>query len=256
MAKPLVSIITPTHARPSLLPLIYACVQRQDWPNVEWLVDDDSAAPSIFMQSLSDERVRYHHDPDRRAIGAKRNYLVEQARGEYIVHFDDDDYYSPQYITHMLSEMTSRGADLVKLSGFFLYNTNYNLLAYWNLMAKLGIHFVWSSEAMEAIVLTDRNNDRFSEVHLGFGFSYVYKRLLWDSVKFIDIDWNEDGEFIKAATTEESRAYVSDRIGLCLHLFHSSNSSRCFPQFLIPPFLVERLFPEARPHLRALAAPG
>ena len=29
------------------------------------------------------------------SLGEKRNWLVQHASGEYVAHFDDDDYYAP-----------------------------------------------------------------------------------------------------------------------------------------------------------------
>jgi hypothetical protein len=177
---------------------------------------------------------------------------VEQATGEYIAHFDDDDYYSPIYITQTISEMRSKNADFIKLTEFFLYSHVYDLLGYWNLKVKLRLHFVWSGNPnpMELLVLTDRNNQQFADMHLGFGFSYAYRRQVWVSAKFPDVDWNEHGRFIEAATKIGLLAYLADKVGLCLHFMHGRNSSSCFPQFLLPPFLVYKLFPGVEPYFR------
>ena len=86
----------------------------------EWLVLDDSAEPSALLARDDDSRLRYFHQRLGASIGAKRNALIEAARGEVIVHFDDDDYYAPNYIAEMLSYL-NRNVDLVKLSGWFTY---------------------------------------------------------------------------------------------------------------------------------------
>ena len=104
MVKPTVSIITPTYGRGSFLPLIYYCVQTQEWPNIEWLVDDDSPLPSAFMQTLSDPRVHYFHAARRRSVGAKRNELIRRAKGDYIAHFDDDDYFEGKWNGQIIDE--------------------------------------------------------------------------------------------------------------------------------------------------------
>jgi glycosyltransferase involved in cell wall biosynthesis len=252
MAKPLVTIITPTHGRARFLPLIYSCVQSQNWPNIEWLVDDDSPAPSGFMQNLSDPRVHYFHDPHRRSVGAKRNALVARARGDFIAHFDDDDYYSPRYLSHLIAALTKKDVDFVKLSGFFLYSWLYHQLAYWDLMITTGFHFIWSADPEEGVVLTPQNNKNFVGNYLGYGFSYLYKREVGERIKFPDVSWNEDGPFIALAAERGTLFCLPDTTGLCLHILHGGSSSKCFPQFVIPDFIRERLFPEIGAYWQAL----
>jgi glycosyltransferase involved in cell wall biosynthesis len=248
----LVSIITPTNGRAPFLPLLYSAINNQTWSDIEWLVDDDSLEPSRFMQEIADRRVHYSHDPIRRSIGEKRNRLVARAKGHYIVHFDDDDYYAPQYITHMVSFLHANNADLCKLSGFFLLYKDANTFGYWDLLIKTGIHFRWANEMLEPIVLSEGNNSKLAQAHLGFGFSYVYKRSVWDSIRFPDINWNEDGEFIRAAIETKAIVLAADTQGLCLHILHGENSSRCYPQFVLPWFLIRSMFPPITPYLQQL----
>jgi tetratricopeptide (TPR) repeat protein len=47
-------------------------------------------------------------------IGQKRNRLVERARGKIIAQFDDDDFYSRDYLATMKAAMDESDADIVK----------------------------------------------------------------------------------------------------------------------------------------------
>lgn len=248
MATKLVSIITPTYRRAEFLPHLCASVTSQTWPTLEWLVEDDSPEPSQFMQSLSDPRFHYTHSPIRRSIGEKRNALIARAKGEYIVHCDDDDYYSPHYIAHMIAAMEESEADFCKLSGFFLFYKESRDLAYWNLLVKTGVHFRWDSGSLLPILVTEQNNAQLLQMHMGFGFSYVYRRSLWESIKFPDVDISEDGQFILAASQTRRIVLLPDTKGLCLHIVHGANVSQCFPQFVLPPFMVDSIFPGASPY--------
>jgi glycosyltransferase involved in cell wall biosynthesis len=252
MTKPLVSIITPTFGREPLLPLIYACVKSQDWPEIEWLVDDDSQEPSAFMLSLNESWINYKHSDTRASVGQKRNRLISRARGEYIVHFDDDDYYSDSYVTRMISWLVAHDADICKLSGFYLFHPRFGTLGYWDLLIKTGIHFVWTVDSVKTHFLTTEDNLRLSANHFGYGFSYVFKKSVWKHCQFPDLDWNEDGEFMSKAVQSNSLIMLPDQSGICLHIVHGNNSSRCFPQFLLPPFLMTQLFPSAKQHLQTL----
>ena len=136
MNKPIASVITPTFGREWVLPTIYRCFNKQTVTDIEWLVLDDSPQPSKFMQSIQDPRVRYEYLDKRITIGEKRNWLVDKSRSDVIVHFDDDDYYSPIYIETMLSKMREGQADFIKLSGFFLYSVVYKKIWFLGLNAK------------------------------------------------------------------------------------------------------------------------
>jgi glycosyltransferase involved in cell wall biosynthesis len=245
LPSPLVSIITPTQNREFFLPLVFSCVQSQNWPSIEWLVEDSSEQPSKFMASLSDPRIHYTHDSTIRPLGEKRNRLIHRAKGEYIVHFDDDDYYAPQYITFMIEKAIAGNFSFVKLSAFFIFNKLDSTYSYWDLQMCFGIHLAWSRGMLRLRHLTEKDNLGPAEIHLGFGFSYAYKRSIWKDNKFPAINWNEDWGFAKETSKRHPTLLFPDRTGLCLHMLHGKNSSSCFPQFLIPPFIVTQFFPSS-----------
>jgi len=114
---PAVSIITPTYGRPGLIARQHAIVAAQTLTDFEWLILDDSPAPSPYFATLDDSRVHYHHHPgERMLVSAKRNWLCERATASVIAQFDDDDYYAPPYLATMLGRLEAEGTDLVKLS--------------------------------------------------------------------------------------------------------------------------------------------
>jgi glycosyltransferase involved in cell wall biosynthesis len=55
------------------------------------------------------------------SIGAKRNQLMEIARGEYVCYFDDDDMPSPNYIELILKAIESK-PDCCSLKGIITWN--------------------------------------------------------------------------------------------------------------------------------------
>jgi glycosyltransferase involved in cell wall biosynthesis len=241
---PLVSIITPTENREHFLPLIYSCVRSQNWPSIEWIVEDSSEQPSKFLSAISDPRLHYVHDSTVRSIGEKRNRLIEKSKGDYIVHFDDDDYYAPRYITFMITKAVASGYSLIKLSAFFIFNRVDGTYSYWDLENNCGIHLAWSKDMLRLHHLTEDDNLSRQAFHLGFGFSCVYKRSLWECNNFPPLNLGEDWSFAKKASEQQPMLLHPDKTGLCLHLLHGSNSSSCFPQFLLPPFIMAQLFPD------------
>jgi glycosyltransferase involved in cell wall biosynthesis len=114
--SPVISIITPTLNRHSLLKAQHAFVLAQSEQNFEWLILDDGAEPSAYFQGLTDPRIRYHHLPGAKMkVSAKRNWLCERATASVIAQFDDDDYYAPHYLAVMLNRLTETKADITKL---------------------------------------------------------------------------------------------------------------------------------------------
>jgi glycosyltransferase involved in cell wall biosynthesis len=247
-----VSIITPTRDRERLLPLVYSCVSSQDWPNIEWLIDDDSIDRSPFLDKLDDSRVKYHYEARQRSLGIKRNQLVGRSLGEYIVHFDDDDYYAPSYISQAVASLVRSNADLRKLTGTFIYDQRYERLFYWDQLEAAKLQFVCKSNLpLSSRVVNVAVQEKAERHRLGYGFSYVYKRKVWQAAKFPDWDFAEDLCFMEAAIAKQFRViFVQDVEGLCLHMIHEANLSGCFPQFMIPTFLLERLFPRALDFLK------
>src|SRR5262245_9559729 len=103
MSRQLVSVITPTYNRESFLGSALECFLSQDYPNIEWLILDDSTHASKTLQEMSRPNISYEHIGKKMTIGEKRNLLVEKAKGEIIVQFDDDDFYAATYVSTMVA---------------------------------------------------------------------------------------------------------------------------------------------------------
>lgn len=241
---PLVSIITPTANREHLLPAITRCVLRQrvDW---EWLILDDSAVPSAYLLALAsqDARVRYFHSPARMSIGAKRNFLIGEARGTVIAHFDDDDHYAPHYLAHMVTTMRENRADLVKLSGFFMYAPHTRFFGYMDLNAKVGLHYELSGQSVSHVEFHEKMQIGADFV-LFYGFSYVYEKALAAVSAFDDIDLCDDESFIRPVVEAGCKVVAADDPqASCLHIVHPGSTSRCFSRYSMPSFILPTLFP-------------
>ncbi len=238
-----ISIITPTFNREKYLRQIYNCVLSQDYPNLEWLVLDDSPIPSKELGSLNKPILRYEHVAKRISIGEKRNLLVERAKGDIIVHFDDDDFYAPNYVSTVIASLQEKEADLLNLRGWFLLDRRSQFFGYWNLESREGLHFKCSNQGVQLIKVEKNSDAVFSNTHLGYGFGWTYKKAVWENSKFPDKNWNEDGEFALKARNNFKLDGILDTEGICLHILHATNTSICFPQFHLPDFMLSRYFP-------------
>ena len=247
-ARPLVSIVTPTYLREAFHERILRCVRRQTYPSIEWLVLDDSPEPSAVLGRLDDPAIRYEHVTGRLSVGEKRNRLIERARGELIMHFDDDDFYAPGYVEFMAGEFAAKGADLLNLRGWFIHDARHRFFGYWNLEIKEGLHFVCNDQGVSPIILSSANNAPLADNHLGYAAGWAYRKAVWQAAPFSDRNWNEDGSFALKAQEKFRLAGTHDTQGICLHLRHPHNvTEQCFAQYQFPEFLLPRLFPDFTP---------
>ena len=239
----MVSVITPTRNRDSFLRNALTYFRSQDYKKIEWHILDDSPQKTEPFNDIDDRNIFYQHVDEQLPIGEKRNILIEKARGEIIVQFDDDDYYAPNYVRSMIAALTDRDADMINLRGWFLYDVRSHFFGYWDLMQKTGPHYCCDATGVTAAMFTPENNQALDKTHFGYGFSYIFKKKVWEATKFPAINWNEDGEFSLHAQSKFKVTGVHDTTGLCLHILHPDSTSRCYPQYHIPKFLFQRLFP-------------
>lgn len=248
MTIPAISIITPTKNRERFLSAIWACVKGQTVQDIEWLVHDDSPAPSPFLAGVAstDDRLIYIHDPQPMAIGNKRNTLIEKATGDFIIHMDDDDHYAPHYVEAMLTLMANSKADFVKLFSFFLYHQRSGMYAYWDLDHPFPLHHMLDPKGDDFPVgpKSPTPND-----HWGYGFSYVYRKEVWKKHPFPDTSNAEDCAFADKAIQDFNHAGMQDTSFLILHVIHDSNTSAAYPQQLLPQEFGEAYFPGFSPTL-------
>ena len=241
-----ISIITPTKHREAFFPRIEACVLSQsiDW---EWLIYDDSPQASAFLLELSqtDPRVRYRHEPNGLAsLGQKRNELIAQARGTFIAHFDDDDYYAPNYLEQMLRTIQLEQADFVKLASFYILTPGNGFFGYIDLREQTGWHFTLDGNHIGIEQMTEqrRLGDDFV---LFYGFSCVYRKSVWSKSPFADMNLREDAQFAADAIRNNAKLLVLDGSDIaCLHTIHPDSTSRCFASYRLPLFLLPKLFPD------------
>ena len=119
---PLASCIMPTADRRSLVPQAIRHFLRQDYPNRELIILDDGA-DCVADLIPQDERIRYLRLDRKLSMGVKHNLACEMARGEIIVHWDDDDWISPRRISYQVRELMEQPeAAICGLSRILFYD--------------------------------------------------------------------------------------------------------------------------------------
>lgn len=174
MSEPLVSCIMPTRGRGGFLEAAVACFAAQTWANRELVIleDGDRAEGLPFLAGWikAGLSINYRFLGGRRTTGAKRNACIQLARGEYIAHFDDDDWSSPDRLETQLGALLERP---------LLLGTAFRSIAF------------WKEETGEAWRYTS------SRPQCGAGTSFVYRKTAALGHPFADKMKGEDGDFLK-----------------------------------------------------------
>lgn len=119
--SPLVSVLTPTLNRRRFIPAFLRYVRRQDYDGpLEILVADDGAEDLTDLLR-TDPRVRYLRLAGRIPLGHKRNLLATEARGEFLVHMDDDDFYPSNRVSHAVKRLAQAACPLALASEHYFY---------------------------------------------------------------------------------------------------------------------------------------
>jgi glycosyltransferase involved in cell wall biosynthesis len=197
-SEPLVSCIMPTANRRAFLPQALRCFLRQDYPNLELLIIDDGADSIADCVPAEDSRIRYLRLCGKQSVGAKRNYACAQARGEFIAHWDDDDWYPPWRVRVQLRAMLERDADLSGTSRLFFY--------------EAGTDRAWRYEY------------KGSGKPWVCGSTMLYRKRLWERNKFPDIQIGEDTRFVWSPISKKVCDLADP--ALCVAAIHPANTSR------------------------------
>ena len=203
---PYVSIITLTHNRKNMFPLSIYNYQTIDYPKnkLEWIIIDDSNSEhnvSKLLPNVEDRNkmnIKYFSFNEKKNIGFKRNFAVENSIYDVIIVMDDDDYYPPESIkkrvTHLIK--TKKQCVFSTVIGCFEINKLISII---------------SSPPMHIFY-----EEKLSEATLCF-----YKKF-WEDGKFSETDSNEGAGLIKDRISDVAEMSFQDVI---VSLIHKNNSS-------------------------------
>lgn len=169
MNQPLVTCIMPTANRPRFIILAINNFLGQNYGNRELLIVDDGIRPYYGLIPPS-PNIRYVYATPFGTIGRKRNFACENAKGDYIVHWDDDDSYAPDWISKSVEQLSSSGADITGLKNIILH----------------------SSYSNKEFVYQDNNTHQ----KWLCGATLSYRKSIWLKYQFADLQIGEDVDFL------------------------------------------------------------
>jgi Glycosyl transferase family 2/Methyltransferase domain len=195
--EPLVSCLMPTFDRRPFVPRAIRYFLQQDYPRSELIIVDDGT-DNVEDLVPADPRIRYLRLPERRTIGAKRNLACEHARGELVVHWDDDDWSAPWRLRYQVDMLRAQGVDVSGLSAVFFCDVS--AAQAWRYEYPAGRRR-WVHDA-----------------------TFCYRRSLWAAAPFPDTNYGIDTSYLwqgapkQVGTLPDPSFYVG--------LVHAGNSSR------------------------------
>jgi len=127
MAPIIVSVITPTYNRRRFIPYLIKCYESQTYKKetMEWIILDDGQDKVKDLFDAAAKRIpniRYIPLDEKLTIGEKRNRLNDEAQGAIIVAMDDDDYYPPERVSHVVTRFANnKDVQLAGSSEVYMY---------------------------------------------------------------------------------------------------------------------------------------
>jgi glycosyltransferase involved in cell wall biosynthesis len=187
----------PTANRRRFIPEAIRMFLRQDYPEKELVILDDgedNVADLIPRHS----QIRYLRQHRRRPVGVKRNLACEEAHGEIIAHWDDDDWYSPSRLRYQVEELFASDADLCGIDRVLFLDPA-------------------SRRAWEYVYPP-------SDLPWVYGATLCYQKSVWRRSPFPEINIGEDTRFV--ANARGNRIKVLREQGIFVGLIHSANTSQ------------------------------
>jgi glycosyltransferase involved in cell wall biosynthesis len=203
--RPLVSCIMPTHNRRRFVSRAIEYFQRQDYPNRELIIVDDGV-DSVRDLIPEDPAIRYLRLTSKCSTGAKRNRACEIARGNIVVLWDDDDWFSDNRISYQVAPLLSGRADVTALGNSMVYHQPSR--QFWVCNSRLHSRMFYQSV---------------------IGGTLAFRKRLWRNHGFPDVSEREDAAFLEMMLGRGARLEKLPNAGVFIYVRHQSNTWQFMP---------------------------
>jgi glycosyltransferase involved in cell wall biosynthesis len=191
-----VTCIMPTADRRQFVPAAVQMFLAQHYAAKELLIVDDGT-DDIADLVPPHPQIRYFRETRRRSIGAKRNFACQEARGEIIMHWDDDDWYAPWRVRYQVDMLESGRFNICGIDRVLFVNP--------------------TSEKAWEYVYPRRSRPWVC------GATFCYRKAFWRDHEFPDVNIGEDSRFVFSASKDEVRVLEENRFFVgCIHAHNTS----------------------------------
>ena len=203
MMNPLLSIVTPVYNVESFLDRSVQSILSQSYRDIELILIDDGSTDG--SSSLCDElakkdiRVKVIHK-ENGGVSTARNVGLEIASGEYLTFVDPDDFLAPDtYLANMEYLISHKDVDILQYP-YCNYISDDEILNYHRPAEHLlvGAEQIfsnwWSGSPLEYVI-----------------WNKIYKRSLWDGVRFKVGHISEDTCLVPQFVSRAHSIYISEK---------------------------------------------
>ncbi len=186
-----ISVITPTHKRPEMIKRAINMFRAQEAEDAEMIIIGSGKQHDLLAaEDLIGCDIRYIVSEEN--IGVKRNLGCDAAKGQMIVHWDDDDWYAKDWLVRSGRELLYSGADCVGLRA-----------CYFNELPSRFLLYQYTGRQGYAV-----------------GATLCYWKEVWEGNPFPEIQMGEDTAFVSKLQSVKNHDYVD---GFCA-LLHGANT--------------------------------
>lgn len=199
--------------RDNMMNNIFENFSRQRWKEKELIIilNNDNMKISKWREKAADyKNVTIYQLPQEKTLGDCLNFGIEKAKFDIVAKFDDDDYYSPYYLTEAMEIFNNTNAQLVGKGKSFMYFEREKLLT----IRKLGTENKAGKSSLK-------------------GGTLMFKKELYPRIKFPSIKGSgEDSSFVRICKRRNVKIYTTSRYNYVyirrgnrnFHTFKQSNS--------------------------------
>lgn len=189
--NPKVTVIMPSAMRSDLLERAVAIYHSQDYHNKELIIYESSAR---HVSLETEGAVMHYKTISKPTVGEARNLAIARAKGDIIVHQDDDDIYAPDWISRSVGMLIESGAGMVGMKDAYFY--------------KPDTEELWFYE-----------NKAPDKQHVLLGATMCYWRKAWEDAKY-NISYDRVGQGFRHINRGED-VYFCDHVEqVAVHNYH------------------------------------
>ena len=201
MAEKTVSMIIPVYNVRDYLRKCLDSVAAQTYKALEVIVVNDGS-PDDSLEIILEYTAKYPHFScytiENRGQGGARNYGMEQAKGDYIMFLDSDDYIAPNCVEALVLAAESTGSDMVVANCYDVREDGSILNAYKNVYKSAVTNLAQDPEIL------------FNRVA---PWGKLYRRELLEGLQFACRVWYEDMRLIPKLYLRASKVcYIEDSL--------------------------------------------
>ncbi|USK82051.1 glycosyltransferase family A protein [Peribacillus frigoritolerans] len=186
----MVSIICCT-IRQHLMENVFQNYNNQVWKEKELIIilnRNDMSIDSWEIRAKFFQDVSIYQLQEEWTLGECLNFGIEKAKYDFIAKFDDDDYYSPNYLAQSMECFNKTNADLIGKRTIFMYFEDKKILA----IHKPGKENKIVNQGLK-------------------GATLIFKKEIINKVRFPKLNLGEDTFFIRQCIKNRLKVYSTDK---------------------------------------------